>query len=74
MLISKKLGQWTYHAHGKDIHEVRIKRGKDEGELRIINIYNPVSSIDTILKLEDVFGRKTGSCIVLGDFNLYYPA
>jgi hypothetical protein len=26
------------------------------------------------LKLEDVFGRKTGSCIVLGDFNLHHPA
>ena len=57
---------------------MKIKQGtgeNGENELRVVNIYNPVGCVDTILKLEDVFGRKTGSAtIVLGDFNLHHPA
>jgi hypothetical protein len=71
MFISKRIGQWTHHAHGRDAYEVRIKR--EQGELRIINIYNPVGCTDTILKLEDILDKK-GDCIVLGDFNLHHPA
>lgn len=77
MLISKHL-QWTHHVYGRDSHEVRIRTGKsgESGEeLRIINIYNPVGSIETVNMLGDVFGRKTRSrTIVIGDFNLHHPA
>jgi hypothetical protein len=74
MLISKRIGQWTHHAHGRDAQEVRIARQGEQGELRIFNMYNPVGCIDTILKLEEVFGRNMRSSIVLGDFNLHHPA
>ncbi|KAJ6176718.1 hypothetical protein N7485_003632 [Penicillium canescens] len=74
MLISKRVGQWTHHAHGRDVHELRIKQQGEQGELRIFNIYNPVGCIDTIMKLEDLFGRNIRSSIVLGDFNLHHPA
>ncbi|KAJ6020305.1 hypothetical protein N7499_003588 [Penicillium canescens] len=74
MLVSKKIGQWTHHAHGRDAQEVRFRVGEkgEQRELRVFNIYNPVGSIETILKLEDMLDKK--GCIVLGDFNLHHPA
>ncbi|KAJ6029797.1 hypothetical protein N7499_012205 [Penicillium canescens] len=75
MLISKRMGQWTHHAHGRDVHEVRIRTGeKGEKDLRVVNIYNPVGSIETVTTLEDVFGRNMRSSIIVGDFNLHHPA
>ena len=40
----------------------------------VVNIYNPVGCIDTIMKLEDIFGQYQGPSIVLGDFNLHHLA
>ncbi|OGE48027.1 hypothetical protein PENARI_c033G04144 [Penicillium arizonense] len=74
MLISKRMGQWTHHAYGRDAQEVRIAQQGEQGELGIFNIYNPVGCIDTIMKLEDLFGRNIKSSIVIGDFNLHHPA
>jgi ribonuclease HI len=53
---------------------VRITQQGEQGELRIFNIYNPVGCIDTIARLEDLFGRNTGSSVIVGDFNLHHPA
>jgi ribonuclease HI len=74
MLISKQIGQWTHHAHGRDAQEVRIAQQGEQGELRNFNIYNPVGYIDTVMKLEDLFGRNIRCSMVVGDFNLHHPA
>ncbi|KAJ6047138.1 uncharacterized protein N7446_011972 [Penicillium canescens] len=58
MLISKIISQWSYRAWG-DAQEVRIERKLGEqGELRIINIYNPIGYIDMIVKLEGIHGKQ----------------
>ena len=44
------------------MHEVRIPTGeKGENELRVVNIYNPVGSIETVTKLGDVLGNSARS-------------
>jgi hypothetical protein len=63
-----------YYVYRRDIYKVRIRIGKLR-ELRVVNIYNPIGYIDTIIKLKEVFGRKIGSStVILRDFNLYYLA
>ncbi|KAJ6099229.1 hypothetical protein N7467_000764 [Penicillium canescens] len=49
----------THHAHGRDAQEIRIKRGEEGeySELRIVNIYNPVGCIYTIIKLGGILGK-----------------
>ena len=49
------------------MYKVRIRIGKKgKNKSRVINIYNLVGYIDTIIRLEDLFGRNIRSSIILG--------
>ena len=78
LYISRKIDPrfWKHTVHSADCQEIEIQHRY--GRLRIINLYNSgpwdktgTSMIDT---LEHVVNRKSQEYIILGDFNLRYPA
>ena len=76
-MVSEMLGtgQWRHQSYGP--HVIKLEIQAEEGNLSIINVYNPQDNGPRIRAwslIEKALDEAEGEILLLGDFNAHHPA